>query len=287
MAHDKNLDTNLRDILDKIGKELHSNSINNYIQYIEELKNYLAKNKEIVIDKAIFQAVMQIRKGEMKVSQEAIHYLLSHCIKNRSVNTEDKTLSFKDVINCLKEAMKDKGYFRDSNLNKLLNDQDEDGISLLHKAVLENNTDAIEILLANDVNSLAISKDNKTPFTLDGISLSAKSALLDGMSEQSKRYKENTLVNSSIAFATGFFSTVGVGTAMCLVLGDGASSCRTAVAIGMSLALLVGGVALLAVYSFSPDYKQAKAIDTFLFSKEASLEATGTTHVGDNKNRIV
>ncbi|HCE59655.1 MAG TPA: hypothetical protein DEQ74_02385 [Wolbachia sp.] len=284
MTHDTNLDTNLRDILVRIGKELHSDPKNNtnYMQHIEELKQYLQNNKGIAVNKELFKlAILKpINVWETKVSQEAIYYLLSYYIENNNIK-------FQDVINCLKDAMKDKKYLHDSNLHKLLNYPDEDGISLLHKAVLENNTDAIEILLANDVNSLAISKDNKTPFTLDGISFSAKSALINGMKEQAKRYKENTLVNSSIAFATGFFSTVGLGTAMCLVLGNGASSCRTAVAIGMSLALLVGGVALLAVYSFSPDYKQAKAIDRVLFSKEASLESTETTHVGDNKNRIV
>lgn len=269
MAHDKNLDTNLRDILLGIGSELSSNSRNNtnYMQHIEKLKQYLQDNKKIALNKELFKLAIlkQINVWETNVSQEAIYYLLSYYVENNN------NIEFQEVINCLKEAMRAQGYFHDSNLNNLLNYRDQDGNSLLHKAVLANNTDAINTLIANDVNSLAVNNKDQNPFTLDGISSSAKSALTDGIGEQSKRYKESTMANGSIAFASVFFSTVGVGTAMCMVLGYGTNSCRTAVTIGISLAILVGGVALLAVYSFSPEYKQAKAIDTFLFFEKPPL----------------
>lgn len=284
----------LYNILARIGKELHSNPKNNtnYMQHIEELKQYLQNNKGIAVNKELFQLV--IRKSmnvqEMKISQEAIHLLLSHCINNgnniKSKGTE-KTLPFQEVIDCLKEAMrKQRCYCVSDECNKLLNYQDKDGNSLLHKAVLAKNIDAIKTLLQHNVNPLAENKDKKIPLTLDGIIPSAKSALVNGMEEQAKRHKESAMANISIAFVAGFFSTIGIGVTMSMVLGDGASL-SNAVGIGVSLALLVGGVAALAVYSFSPEYKQAKAIDCALV-KDASLEGAKINHVsGNNKEQVV
>lgn len=281
----------LYNILARIGKELHSDPKNNtnYTQHIEELKQYLQNNKEIAIDKAIFQAVISRKTlWEVKISQEAIHRLLSHCIKNgnniKSNDKKEKTLSFQEVINCLKDAMRIQKCFSVS-VDELLNYPDEDGNSLLHKAVLANNTDAIKTLLANDVNSLAVNKDNKTPLMLANVNV--KGVLVDGMEKQAKQHKESAMANISIAFVAGFFSTIGMGVTMSMVLGDGANSPSIAVGIGVSLALLVGGIAALAVYSFSQDYKQAKAIDCVLV-KDASLEGAKITHVsGNNQEQAV
>ncbi|VVC42975.1 Ankyrin repeat-containing domain, partial [Cinara cedri] len=133
---------------------------------------------------------------------------------------------------CPKGAIRAQGYFHNSNLNKLLNyrNQDQDDNSLLHKAVFANNTDAINTLLVNDVNSLAINNKDQTPFALDGISLSAKSVLTEGIREQSKRYKENTMAMPQLLLLL-VFSTIGVGADICLLLGDRTNSCRIAVVI--------------------------------------------------------
>ena len=135
---------NLCKIVQSIGNNVKKNK---YDSKVVELREFLSDNKEIVIDEKIFQAAMGNPRSD-KISKEAIYYLLFHCIENNNTKSkEGEILSFRDVIDFLKEAKETKQYF--GNLSDLLSYQNsEDGKTLLHKAVEANNIEAITTLLS-------------------------------------------------------------------------------------------------------------------------------------------
>ncbi|MGY5877403.1 MULTISPECIES: ankyrin repeat domain-containing protein [unclassified Wolbachia] len=131
---------------------------------ITELKEFLNKDIEITIDKELFKSVL-FTEDIVDVRKKMVHLILQHCIAHDSAISEKKEkLSFQNVMRILDEAVN--RFVTPQYFYKLINFRDQSGNTLLHQAVISNNTDAIEALLKYGANPLIRNKGDKMPLDL-------------------------------------------------------------------------------------------------------------------------
>ncbi|WP_245609356.1 ankyrin repeat domain-containing protein [Wolbachia endosymbiont of Trichogramma pretiosum] len=147
------------------------------------------------------------------------------------------------------------GFVTPQYFYKLINFRDQSSEStLLHQAVIGNNTDAIEALLKYGANPLLKNKEGNIP--LDLAQGNTREALIQSMKDQAQSKKESARCNSLISIIPGVFLGIGLG-----VGGDLVPS-MTIILCALAVSALVAGIAIgVAIYFLSEDYKQAKLIE--------------------------
>lgn len=248
-----------------------------FTEKIKELKKHLKDNREFVINKELFSAAIVdviSKKGEF-INKKAvqIYLILHHCIKHDSARSQEgTTLPFQNVMKILDKAVHD--YITLEGLYKLINLQDQSsGNTLLHQAVINNKTEAIEALLQYGANPL-IKNENKT-IPLDLAQGDTKKVLIECMEDQAKSKKESARCNSLVGIIPGVFLGVGLGVGGALV------PSMTIILCALAVSALVAGIAVgVAIYFLSQDYKQAKSIEEAVNSQFSSVEHEKTA---DNK----
>lgn len=115
-----------------------------------------------MINKELFSAaivdVISKKVGFINKQAVQIYLILHHRIKHDSARSKEGTiLPFQNVMKILDEAVHD--YITLEGLYKSINPQDQSsGNTLLHQAVINNNTEAIEALLQYGANPLLKNK---------------------------------------------------------------------------------------------------------------------------------
>lgn len=118
-----------------------------------------------------------------------VYLILQHCIVYDSTRSKkEEILSFKNVMKILDEAVNrsvNPQYFY-----KLINfrDKDKNRNTLLHQAVISNNTEAIEALLTYGANPLIRNQEDKMP--LDLAQGNTREALIKCMQDQAQSKKK-------------------------------------------------------------------------------------------------
>lgn len=243
---------------------------------IQKLKEYLTDDRKIVIEKELFSAaIVDIisQKGNF-INEQAvqIYLILHHCIKHYSARSKkEKILSFQNVMNILDEAVHD--YVTPQNFDRLINLRDQNGNTLLHQAVISNNTDAIEALLKYGANSLIRNEEGN--ISLDLAQGDTKKVLIECMKDQAQSKKESARCNGLIGIIPGVFLGVGLGVGSALI------PSMTIILCTLAVSALVAGIAVgVAIYFLSQDYKQAKSIEEAVNPQLSSVEHEKTA---DNK----
>ncbi|MGX9891856.1 ankyrin repeat domain-containing protein [Wolbachia endosymbiont of Protocalliphora sialia] len=245
---------------------------------IKELQEYLNDNNEIVINKELFiLALLNIVpiNGDLinKEGGQIVYPILHHCIKHRSaISEEKKELSFQGVMDILNEAVH--SHISLESFYKLINFQDQSSRNtLLHQAVISNNTDAIKALLKYGANPLLKNEEDKIP--LDLAHGDTKKVLIECMKDQAQLKKESARCNSLIGIIPGVFLGIGLGVGGALV------PSMTIILCALAVSALVAGIAVgVAIYFLSQDYKQAKSIEEAVNPQLSSVEHEKTA---DNK----
>lgn len=155
------------------------------------MKDYLTDDRKIVIEKELFSAaivnVISIKRDFINEQAVQIYLILHHCIKHYSARSKkEEILLFQNVMNILDEAVHD--YITLENFYRLINFQDQSGNTLLHQAVISNNTDAIEALLKYGANPLIRNKEDKIP--LDLAQGNTRAVLIECMKDQAQSKKK-------------------------------------------------------------------------------------------------
>ncbi|MFT4327637.1 MAG: ankyrin repeat domain-containing protein, partial [Wolbachia pipientis] len=137
---------------------------------IQKLKDYLTDDRKIVIERELFSAAIVdviSQKGNF-INEQAvqIYLILHHCIKHYSAISEKKEkLSFQNVMKILDEAVN--RFVTPQYFYKLINFRDQSSEStLLHQAVISNNTDSIKALLKYGADPLIKDKNEQIPLDL-------------------------------------------------------------------------------------------------------------------------
>ncbi|BET36732.1 ankyrin repeat domain-containing protein [Wolbachia pipientis] len=224
-----------------------------YEDKTRELKGFLGENNEILINKKLFKSALSI-KDAVDIRKKMVYLILHHCIKHYSAMSEEgKILSFHDVMNILDKAVHQLAtpeYFY-----RLINFRDQSGNTLLHQAVISNNTDAIEALLKYGASPLIKNKEEKIPLDLDQEE-KTREALIKSMKDQAQSKKESARCNGLIGIIPGVFLGIGLGVGSALV------PSMTIILCTLAVSALVAGIAVgVAIYFLSQDYKQAKSIE--------------------------
>ena len=149
----------------------------------------------------------------------------------------------------------------------MINFQDQSGNTLLHQAVINNNTDAIEAeaLLKYGANPLIENVNKQIP--LDLAHGNTRTVLIECMKNQAQSKKESARCNSLIGIIPGVFLGVGLGVGSALV------PSMTIILCALAVSALVAGIAVgVAIYLLSQDYKQAKSIEKAVDSQLSSVE---------------
>ncbi|WP_143689862.1 ankyrin repeat domain-containing protein [Wolbachia endosymbiont of Nilaparvata lugens] len=235
--------------------QIINNPDKNYDKKVIELQNYLKDNSEIVINKELFTLTLLDRapiNGDFinKEGGKIVYPILHHCIEHGSAISEKKEkLSFQDVMKILDETVN--RFITPQYFYKLINFQDQSSKNtLLHQAVISNNTEAIEALLKYGANPLIKNEEDKIP--LDLAHGDTKKVLIECMKDQAQSKKESARCNSLIGIIPGVF--LGVGGALIPSM--------TIILCALAVSALVAGIAVgVAIYFLSQDYKQAKAIE--------------------------
>lgn len=235
--------------------QIINNPDKNYDKKVIELQNYLKDNSEIVINKELFTLTLLDRapiNGDFinKEGGKIVYPILHHCIEHDSAISEKKEkLSFQDVMKILDETVN--RFITPQYFYKLINFQDQSSKNtLLHQAVISNNTEAIEALLKYGANPLIKNKEGNIP--LDLAQGKTREVLIECMKDQAQLKKGNARCNSLIGIIPGVF--LGVGGALIPSM--------TIILCALAVSALVAGIAVgVAIYFLSQDYKQAKAIE--------------------------
>ncbi|CAH2217146.1 MULTISPECIES: ankyrin repeat domain-containing protein [unclassified Wolbachia] len=242
---------------------------------ITELKEFLNKNIKIPIDKELFKSALSIEDA-VDIRKDMVYLILHYCIEHDSAISEKKEkLSFQDVMKILDETVNrfiTPQYFY---FYKLINFQDQSSKNtLLHQAVISNNTEAIEALLKHGANSLIRNKEDKMPLDL-AQEEKTREALIKYMQDQAKSKKESARCNSLIGIIPGVFLGIGLGVGSALV------PSMTIILCTLAVSALVAGIAVgVAIYFLSQDYKQAKSIEEAVNPQLSSVKYEKTV---DNK----
>ncbi len=202
-----------------------------------------------------------------------VYPILHHCIEHDSAISEKKEkLSFQDVMKILDETVN--RFITPQYFYKLINFQDQSSKNtLLHQAVISNNTEAIEALLKYGANPLIKNEEDKIP--LDLAHGDTKKVLIECMKDQAQSKKESARCNSLIGIIPGVFLGVGLGVGSALV------PSMTIILCALAVSALVAGIAVgVAIYFLSQDYKQAKSIEEAVNPQLSSVEHEKTA---DNK----
>ncbi|BET35634.1 MULTISPECIES: ankyrin repeat domain-containing protein [Wolbachia] len=242
---------------------------------IRELQEFLNKNIEITIDKELFKSASFI-KDIVDIRKEMVYLILQHCIVYDSTRSKkEEILSFKNVMKILDEAVNrsvNPQYFY-----KLINfrDKDKNRNTLLHQAVISNNTEAIEALLTYGANPLIRNQEDKMP--LDLAQGNTREALIKCMQDQAQSKKESARCNSLIGIIPGVFLGIGLGVGGALV------PSMTIILCTLAVSALVAGIAIgVAIYFLSQDYKQAKLIEGVV-AIGSQLHSVKPEKTADNK----
>lgn len=246
---------------------------------IQKLKDYLTDDRKIVIEKELFSAaivnVISIKRDFINEQAVQIYLILHHCIKHYSARSKkEEILSFQNVMNILDEAVHD--YITLENFNRLINFRDQSGNTLLHQAVISNNTKAIEALLTYGANPLIENENKQIPLDL-AQEEKTREALIKSMKDQAQSKKESARCNGSIGIMPGVFLGVGLGIGSALV------PSMTIILCALAVSALVAGIAIgVAIYFLSQDYKQAKLIEGVV-AIDSQLHSVKPEKTADNK----
>ncbi len=188
-------------------------SENSSINRIEELKDFLGKNKETTVNKDTFACALRCPK----TTKEAIvHKILLHFIQNPGEQ------SLEQVIQYLDGAIQSGIYAKNNPIRNLdeefrthINFKDEKGNTLLHYAVIGNKTEEIITLLVTySANPLIQNADNKIP--LDLAQGETKKVLIKSMKKQANTKKESAMIGSLVlGIMIGDFLGVVLGADVC------------------------------------------------------------------------
>ncbi|WP_265025254.1 ankyrin repeat domain-containing protein [Wolbachia endosymbiont (group B) of Pammene fasciana] len=249
-----------------------------FTEKIKELQEYLNDNSEIVINKRLFALAILNKipvNGDLinKEGGKIVYPILHHCIEHDSVISEKKEkLSFQDVMKILDETVN--RFITPQYFYKLINFQDQSSKNtLLHQAVISNNTEAIEALLKYGANPLI--KNEEGNISLDLAHGNTKKVLIECMKDQAKSKKESARCNSLIGIIPGVFLGIGLGVGSALV------PSMTIILCTLAVSALVAGIAVgVAIYFLSQDYKQAKSIEEAVNPQLSSVKYEKTV---DNK----
>lgn len=231
-------------------------------QRIEGLKSFLqpkavnkipTDTKEITVDRSTFALTLQCSKTK---KEAVIHEILLYFVQSF-----DKQ-PLEDVMKHLEKAIGDRIYVKNnpiSNPNEEfrthMNFKGEGGNTLLHQAVIDNKTDAIEALLKYGANPLIRNQEDKMPLDL-AQEEKTREALIKSMKDQAQSKKESARCNSLIGIIPGVFLGIGLGVGGALV------PSMTIILCALAVSALVTGIAVgLSIYFLSQDYKQAKSIE--------------------------
>ncbi|WP_353287421.1 ankyrin repeat domain-containing protein [Wolbachia endosymbiont (group B) of Gerris lacustris] len=247
-----------------------NNPDRDYNKKVIELQNYLNDNKEIVINKQLFALAISNKipvNGDLinKEGGKIVYPILHHCIEHDSAISEKKEkLSFQSVMKILDKVV----HMLDTTkyFYQLINFRDQSSEStLLHQAVISNNTNAIEALLKYGANPLLKNKEGNIP--LDLAQGNTKKVLIKFMQDQAQSKKESARCNGLIGIIPGVFLGIGLGVGSALV------PSMTIILCALAVSALVAGIAIgLAIYFLSQDYKQAKAIEEAVDSQLSSIK---------------
>ncbi|MDG7053319.1 MAG: hypothetical protein LKM45_05605 [Wolbachia endosymbiont of Alcedoecus sp.] len=232
-----------------------------YNEKIRKLREFLDSNSEISINKELFRAALSAM--HLDIREQMVYLILHHCIEHNSASSEKgEKLSFQNVMNILDEVVHK--FITLEYFDILINFRDQNRNTLLHQAVISNNTDAIEALLKYGANPLIKNRDEHIP--LDLAEGKTREVLVKCMKDQAELKKENARYSSLIGIIPGVFLGVGLGVGSALV---GPSM---AIILGAAAVFtLVAGIAVgLAIYFLSQDREQAKAIEKAINSEPSS-----------------
>ncbi|WP_264684909.1 MULTISPECIES: ankyrin repeat domain-containing protein [unclassified Wolbachia] len=249
-----------------------------FIEKIKELQEYLNDNSEIVIKKELFSLAILNKipvNGDLinKEGGKIVYPILKHCIKHNSARSEKgDILPFQNVMKILDEVVNI--FATPQYFYKLINFQDQNGNTLLHQAVISNNTEAIEALLKYGASPLIKNKEEKIPLDLDQEE-KTREALIKSMKDQAQSKKESARCNGLIGIIPGVFLGIGLGVGSALV------PSMTIILCTLAVSALVAGIAVgVAIYFLSQDYKQAKSIEEAVNPQLSSVKYEKTE---DNK----
>ncbi|WP_108784415.1 ankyrin repeat domain-containing protein [Wolbachia endosymbiont of Bemisia tabaci] len=255
--------------------EIINNLDKDYDKKIIELQNYLNDNSEIVINWELFGLAITkniVNETVINERKKPVYLILHHCIERNSAKSKKgETLSFQDVMKILDEAVN--RFVTPQYFYKLINFRDQSGNTLLHQAVIINNTDAIKALLKYGADPLIKDKNEQIP--LDLAQGDTKKVLIECMKDQAKSKKESARCNSLIGIIPGVFLGIGLGVGSALV------PSMTIILCTLAVSALVAGIAVgVAIYFLSQDYKQAKSIEEAVNPQLSSVKHEKTA---DNK----
>uniref|UniRef100_UPI003342B9A1 ankyrin repeat domain-containing protein n=1 Tax=Wolbachia endosymbiont (group B) of Pilophorus perplexus TaxID=3066160 RepID=UPI003342B9A1 len=243
-----------------------------YEDKTRELKGFLGENNEILINKELFKSALSI-KDAVDIRKKMVYLILHHCIEyNSAISEKKEKLSFQDVMKILDETVN--RFITPQYFYKLINFQDQSSKNtLLHQAVISNNTEAIEALLKYGANPLI--KNEEGNISLDLAHGNTKKVLIECMKDQAKSKKESARCNSLIGIIPGVFLGIGLGVGSALV------PSMTIILCTLAVSALVAGIAVgVAIYFLSQDYKQAKSIEEAVNPQLSSVKYEKTV---DNK----
>ncbi|OAB82149.1 hypothetical protein WSTR_02320 [Wolbachia endosymbiont of Laodelphax striatellus] len=243
-----------------------------YEDKTRELKGFLGENNEILINKELFKSALSI-KDAVDIRKKMVYLILHHCIEyNSAISEKKEKLSFQDVMKILDETVN--RFITPQYFYKLINFQDQSSKNtLLHQAVISNNTEAIEALLKYGANPLLKNEEDKIP--LDLAHGDTKKVLIECMKDQAQLKKESARCSSLIGIIPGVFLGIGLGVGSALV------PSMTIILCALAVSALVAGIAVgLSIYFLGQDYKQAKSIEKAVNPQLSSVEHEKTV---DNK----
>ncbi|WP_419214525.1 hypothetical protein [Wolbachia endosymbiont of Rhagoletis cingulata] len=252
-----------------------NNSDKDYDKKVIELQKYLNDNKEIVINKELFKLAISNRTPINKdpINKEGgkiVYPILHHCIAHNSAMSEKKErLSFQNVMKILYEVVN--RFVTPQYFYRLINFRDQSGNTLLHQAVISNNTEAIEALLKYGANPLIENKNKRIP--LDLAQGKTREVLIECMKDQAQSKKESARCNGLIGIIPGVFLGIGLGVGGALV------PSMTIILCALAVSALVAGIAIgVAIYFLSQDYKQAKSIEEAVAAVAIDSQLSSVKH---------
>ncbi|WP_250147200.1 ankyrin repeat domain-containing protein, partial [Wolbachia endosymbiont of Rhagoletis cerasi] len=200
-------------------------------------------------------------------------FILFSLFPFKTGSKKKEKLSFQDVMKILDETVNK--FITPQYFYKLINFQDQSSKNtLLHQAVISNNTEAIEALLKYGASPLIKNKEEKIPLDLDQEE-KTREALIKSMKDQAQSKKESARCNGLIGIIPGVFLGIGLGVGSALV------PSMTIILCTLAVSALVAGIAVgVAIYFLSQDYKQAKSIEEAVNPQLSSVKYEKTE---DNK----
>ncbi|WP_254229285.1 ankyrin repeat domain-containing protein [Wolbachia pipientis] len=192
--------------INQVNQAVSQGNVNLIIEFIDNDKIecvtcYKSNGREYDMQKmhAIFLAALQHENNKRAV----IHGILLHFVQN-----SDNEQSLKEGLEYLgRKLYLENGIIITPTLEELaslINYQDTKGNTLLHQAVISNNTDAIEALLKYGASPLIKNKEEKIPLDLDQEE-KTREALIECMKNQAKLKKGDARCNSLIGIIPGVF----------------------------------------------------------------------------------